>query len=100
MESEGSGYDLIYEKLSLDGKRFPENVNSNNYILVEIQEIGIDKANDITFISHIVNNSRQEWLVHGIRIKYEYAIHVAISFCMMLNAEKVYFIRNEDFKWK
>jgi len=93
-------YEKFYGEIEQEMEEYSENVNSNNYILVEIQEIGIDKANDIAFISHIVNNSKQEWLVHGIRIKYEYAIHVAISFCMMLNAEKVYYIRNEDFKWK
>jgi len=36
MESEGSGYDLIYEKLSLDGKRFPEIENDINYVKVTI----------------------------------------------------------------
>ncbi len=36
MESEGSGYDLIYEKLSLDGKKFPEIENDINYVKVTI----------------------------------------------------------------
>ena len=36
MESEGSGYDLIYEKLSLDGKRFPVIESDINYVNVTI----------------------------------------------------------------
>ena len=32
MENEGSGYDLIYEKLSLDGKRYPKIESDINYV--------------------------------------------------------------------
>ena len=42
MESEGSGYDLIYEKLSLDGKRFPEIENDINYVNITIYSNIVD----------------------------------------------------------
>ncbi|MBN1840193.1 MAG: putative DNA binding domain-containing protein [Campylobacterales bacterium] len=43
MESEGSGYDLIYEKLSLDGKMYPKIESDINYV-------------QITIYSSIINN--------------------------------------------
>ena len=43
MEGEGSGYDLIYEKLSHDAKRFPEIENDINYV-------------NVTIYSNIINN--------------------------------------------
>jgi len=42
MENEGSGYDLIYEKLSLDGKLFPEIENDINYVKVTIYSNIVD----------------------------------------------------------
>jgi len=36
MEGEGSGYDLIYEKLSLDAKQYPEIDNDIDYVKVTI----------------------------------------------------------------
>lgn len=45
MENEGSGYDLIYEKLSLDGKMYPKIETDLNYVQVTIYSNIID--NDI-----------------------------------------------------
>jgi ATP-dependent DNA helicase RecG len=45
MESEGSGYDLIYEKLSLDGKLYPRIENDINFVKITIYSNIID--NDI-----------------------------------------------------
>jgi len=45
MESEGSGYDLIYEKLSIDGKAYPKIESDINYTQVTIYSTIID--NDI-----------------------------------------------------
>jgi ATP-dependent DNA helicase RecG len=45
MENEGSGYDLIYEKLSLDGKMYPKIESDINYVQVTIYSNIID--NDI-----------------------------------------------------
>jgi ATP-dependent DNA helicase RecG len=36
MENEGSGYDLIYEKLTLDGKSYPKIENDINFVKVTI----------------------------------------------------------------
>ncbi|HUH43458.1 MAG TPA: ATP-binding protein [Sulfurimonas sp.] len=45
MENEGSGYDLIYEKLSLDGKMYPKIESDINYVQVTIYSTILD--NDI-----------------------------------------------------
>lgn len=42
MENEGSGYDLIYEKLSLDGKRYPKIESDINCVQVTIYSSIID----------------------------------------------------------
>ena len=42
MESEGSGYDLIYAKLSLDGKMYPKIESDINYVQVTIYSSIID----------------------------------------------------------
>lgn len=82
---------------------FYENPISLNYILVQINEIGIDKANDIAFISHNLDHHTppiQKFLINGERMKYEYAIMLASAYCLSVNADTVYYYRNEDFKWK
>lgn len=43
MEGEGSGYDLIYEKLSLDAKKYPEIENDIDYVKVSIFSIIISQ---------------------------------------------------------
>jgi ATP-dependent DNA helicase RecG len=53
MESEGSGYDLIYEQLSLDGKRYPMIESDINYVQVTIYSSIID--NDILRILDYIN---------------------------------------------
>lgn len=42
MENEGSGYDLIYEKLSLDGKMYPKIESDINYVQVTLYSTIID----------------------------------------------------------
>lgn len=39
-------------------------------------------------------------IIKGKRLKYDYAIEVAVALCMVVKADKVYYIRNEDYKWK
>ena len=82
---------------------FTENPISLNYILVQVNEIGVDKANDIAFISHNMDHFTppiQKYLIKGERMKYEYAIMLASAYCLSVNADTVYYYRNEDFKWK
>lgn len=93
-------YEEIYKNLENEMIEYPENLECDNFILLEIHEIGMDKVNDIAFISYITDNSRQEYFIDGVRMKSEYASALAISLCMVLKAEKVYLIRNEGFKWK
>lgn len=52
MESEGSGYDLIYEKLSIDGKSYPQIENDINYVQVTIYSNIIDN-NILQIIDYI-----------------------------------------------
>jgi hypothetical protein len=83
--------------------RFSKNPISLNYILVQVNEIGIDKANDIAFISHNIDNLSppfQNFLIKGERMKFEYALMLASAYCLSVNADTVYYYRNEDFKWK
>lgn len=93
-------YEAIFTKTKQEMKNYSDEISSDDYILIETQEIGIDKANDIAFISHITNNSKQEWWVDGIRIKYEYAILLAIGICIISKAKDIYHIEDENFKWK
>lgn len=78
---------------------FDNTSERDNYILLQVNEIGMDKANDIAFISHITNNS-QQYLITGERMKFEYAIMIASAYCLSLNSNKVYYLVNDDFKWK
>jgi hypothetical protein len=82
---------------------FHENPVSLNYILLQINEIGIDRANDIGFISHNfgdILSDNQDFLIKGERMKFEYGLALASSYCLSLEADIVYFYKNEDFKWK
>jgi len=76
---------------------------SFNYILVQVNEIGMDKANDIAFISHNkdnFNSPKQNFIIKGERMKYEYALMLASAHCLSVGADIVYYYRNDDFKWK
>ena len=90
----------LNEKIKNEMTKYSGDVACSNYILVEVIEIGMDKSNDIVYISHIINNIKQEMIIEGKRLKYEYAIEVAIALCMAVMADKIYYIRNEDYKWK
>lgn len=82
--------------------KFSNQPISLNYILVQVNEIGMDKANDIAFISHNKDSftPEQNLIIKGERMKYEYAIMLASAHCLSVGADTVYYYRNEDFKWK
>lgn len=93
-------YEIRNESIQYSGQFLDK-----NFILVEVQEIGMDKANDIAFISIInydekINDFIQKWIIYGERISFEYAFILASSYCISLGAEKVYFYCNEDYKYK
>ncbi len=82
---------------------FSDKPISLNYILVQVNEIGIDKANDIATISHNLDRLTspiQNFIIRGERMKYDYALMLASAHCLSVNADTVYYYRNEDFKWK
>ncbi len=76
---------------------------SLNYILIQVNEMGMDKANDIAFISHNMDGlttSKQKFIIKGERMKYEHALMLGSAHCLSVGADTVYHYRNEDFKWK
>jgi hypothetical protein len=90
-------------KIAENSYEFNNTPISNNYILLQVNEIGMDKANDIAFISHNrtrMSGETQEYLIKGERMKFEYALTLASAYCLSLNADAVYYMINEDFKWK
>ncbi len=82
---------------------FPNVPISLNYILVQVNEIGIDKANDIAFISHNMDDAEppiQDYVIKGERMKYEYAIMLGAAYCMSIGADFLYYYKDESLKWK
>jgi len=71
MESEGSGYDLIYEKLSLDGKRFPEIESDINYMKVTIYSNIVDEdvLQILDFLEKHYQLTQKEIIALGIIIR-------------------------------
>ena len=71
MEGEGSGYDLIYEKLSHDAKRFPEIENDINYVNVTIYSNIID--NEILHVLYFLGEhyqlSQKEIIAVGVIVR-------------------------------
>jgi len=88
-----------YNKIKKEIEEYHEDIECYNFILVEVVEIGMDKANDIAYISHITNN-KQDVIIDGKRLQYLYAIELAVALCTMVKSKKIYYIRNEDYKWK
>jgi hypothetical protein len=65
-------------------------------------EIGIDKANDISFVEHInefPGLERRNTLIDGERLKFEYGLAIASAYCLKVGADCVYYVRDEKYKW-
>jgi ATP-dependent DNA helicase RecG len=71
MESEGSGYDLIYEKLSLDGKKFPEIESDINYMKVTIYSNIVDEdvLQILDFLAKHYQLTQKEIIALGVIIR-------------------------------
>jgi len=71
MEGEGSGYDLIYEKLSLDGKPFPEIETNINYVNVTVYSNIIDNEilQVLGFIDKHYQLTQKEIIALGIIVR-------------------------------
>ncbi|HIP13315.1 MAG TPA: hypothetical protein EYG73_11430 [Arcobacter sp.] len=92
-------YETLFKKIQTSMIEYSDKIDKGNFILLETQEIGINQANDIAYISHIEDDKKQNWIIEGKHIKYEHAVALAIALCLIIKAERVYYIRNEDFKW-
>ena len=71
MESEGSGYDLIYEKLSLDGKKFPVIESDINYMKVTVYSNIVD-GDVLQILDYIANHyqlTQKEIIALGIIVR-------------------------------
>jgi hypothetical protein len=83
-------------------REFTEKHQSLNYILLNCIEIGIDKANDVTYIEHIKEFpglESKKSIIGGERIKFEYAVALASAYCIKVGADCVYYLRDETYKW-
>ena len=81
---------------------YTESHQSLNYILLICEEIGIDKANDISWISHrkeLPGLESAEEIIEGDRIKFEYAIALAAAYCIQKEANCVYYKKDDTYKW-
>jgi hypothetical protein len=75
---------------------------SLDYILLSCMEIGIDKANDISFISHereIPGIEKSNVFIEGERLKFEHALGIAAAHCIRVRANCVYYEKDETYKW-
>lgn len=68
MEGEGSGYDLVYEKLSLDAKPFPEIESSFNKMVVTVQSTVMDEEalSVLDYINKHFQLSQKETITLGV----------------------------------
>lgn len=68
MEGEGSGYDLVYEKLSLDAKPFPEIESSFNKMVVTVQSTVMDEEalSVIDYVNKHFQLSQKETITLGV----------------------------------
>lgn len=68
MESEGTGYDLIYEKLSKDAKEYPEIDDSYNSISITLKAniIDDDVVRILDFATHSFSLTQKEIITLGI----------------------------------
>jgi len=81
---------------------FSDSHQSLDYILLSCVEIGIDKANDISYISHeleIPGIEKSEEIIKGERLKFEHALGIAAAHCIRVSANCVYYRKDETYKW-
>lgn len=91
MESEGSGYDLIYEKLSLDGKTYPKIESDINYVQVTIYSNIIDNniLQIIDYISRHYSLNQKEIIALGAIIRNKKISGYELSKLLQLGDDKL-----------
>lgn len=89
MEGEGSGYDLVYEKLSLDAKPFPEIESSFTKMAVTVYAGIIDEEalSVIDYINKHFQLTQKESITLGIIATHKKLLSTQLSVMLQLNAE-------------
>lgn len=91
MENEGSGYDLIYEKLSLDGKMYPQIESDINYVQVTIYSTIID--NDILqvldYLARYYELNQKEIIALGAIVRHKKLSGYELSKILQLNDDRL-----------
>lgn len=89
MEGEGSGYDLVYEKLSLDAKPFPEIESTFNKMAVTVQSGIIDEEalSVIDYINEHYPLTQKETITLGIVATRKKILATQLTIALQLNQE-------------
>lgn len=89
MEGEGSGYDLVYEKLSLDAKPFPEIESSFNKMVVTVQSGIIDEEalSVIDYVNKHFQLTQKEIITLGVVATRKKILSTQLSIALQLNQE-------------
>lgn len=89
MEAEGSGYDMIYEKLSTDAKKFPTIESDFNKVSVciEAKIINLNALKLIDYISNHFELSQREKILVGIVARHQKILSTELTKILQLNVE-------------
>ncbi len=89
MENEGSGYDLIYEKLSLDGKRYPKIESDINYVQVTIYSSIIDNEilQILDYLAKHYEINQKEIIALGAIVRYKKISGYDLAKILQLNGD-------------
>ena len=85
-----------------NSSEYSDRHQSLDYILLTSIEIGLDKANDVAFITHELEFpgiEKSVTLVHGERLKFEHALGIAAAHCIRVGANCIYYEKDETYKW-
>ena len=89
MEAEGSGYDLIYEKLSVDAKQFPDIQSDYNTVSVTLSSeiINLNALRLTDYISQYFTLTQREKIVVGIVARHQKILSTQLSKTLQLTEE-------------
>lgn len=89
MEGEGSGYDLVYEKLSLDAKPFPEIESNFNKMVVTVHSAVIDEEalSVIDYVNKHFQLTQKETITLGVIATRKKLLSTQLSNTLQLNQE-------------
>jgi len=90
MEGEGSGYDLVYEKLSLDAKPFPEIESSYSKMMVSVRSSVIDEEalSVIDYVNKHFQLTQKETITLGIIATRKKLLSTQLSNALQLNQDE------------